>query len=227
MILQLLKDESSEVRLNVVSRLDVIVSVVGIEHLSAALLPAVVALTEDPQWRVRQTIIDYIPDLASHLGQAFFADRLAPLALSALGDAVFEVRKSSVSAVRRLIGIFGIDWTINSLLPVILDPLAGNRNYLRRQTALLLISETASVLDVSTLQSVYGPILETLSKDPVPNVRLSVAKCLREVVPLVSASDSSDFFLQGSVVPMLQALDRDSDTDVHHEAFLALRLVPS
>lgn len=67
MILQQLRDDSSEVRLNVISRLDVIVDVIGIEKLSTSLLPAIVNLAEDRQWRVRQTIIEYIPELSAHL----------------------------------------------------------------------------------------------------------------------------------------------------------------
>lgn len=67
MILQFLRDDSSEVRLNVISKLDVIVGVMGIEQLSTSLLPAIVTLAEDRQWRVRQTIIEYIPDLIAHL----------------------------------------------------------------------------------------------------------------------------------------------------------------
>lgn len=71
MILQFLRDDSSEVRLNVISKLNVIVQVMGIDQLAVSLLPAIVALAEDRQWRVRQTIIEYIPDLASHLVKLF------------------------------------------------------------------------------------------------------------------------------------------------------------
>jgi serine/threonine-protein phosphatase 2A regulatory subunit A len=67
MILQLLRDESSEVRLNVISKLDIIVDVIGIDLLSVSLLPAIINLAEDKQWRVRKTIIEYIPELSSHL----------------------------------------------------------------------------------------------------------------------------------------------------------------
>ena len=72
MILQLLRDESPDVRLNVISKLDIIVDVVGIDQLSASLLPAVIALAEDRQWRVRQTIIEYVPELSAHLVAAQF-----------------------------------------------------------------------------------------------------------------------------------------------------------
>ena len=67
MILQLLRDDTSDVRLNVIGKLDVIFCVIGVQQLSDSLLPAIVALAEDRQWRVRQTIIGYIPELSTHL----------------------------------------------------------------------------------------------------------------------------------------------------------------
>lgn len=42
-------------------------AVIGIELLSQSLLPAIVELAEDRQWRVRLAIIEYIPLLASQL----------------------------------------------------------------------------------------------------------------------------------------------------------------
>eukprot|EP01050_Picozoa_sp_SAG11_P032222 SAG11_NODE_10369_length_836_cov_1.533243_2_plen_171_part_01 len=47
--LQLLREDSSEVRLNVIGGLDVVSSVVGVDQLSQSLLPAVIELAEDKQ----------------------------------------------------------------------------------------------------------------------------------------------------------------------------------
>ena len=41
--------------------------VLDLEQLSQHLLPAIVELAEDRQWRVRLAIIDYIPLLAEQL----------------------------------------------------------------------------------------------------------------------------------------------------------------
>src|SRR5687767_9075846 len=67
LFLHLLKDEFPEVRLNIISKLDAVNKVIGIEMLSQSLLPAIVELAEDRQWRVRLAIIEYIPLLASQL----------------------------------------------------------------------------------------------------------------------------------------------------------------
>jgi len=67
LFLHLLKDDFPDVRLNIISKLDSVNKVIGIEPLSQSLLPAIVELAEDRQWRVRLAIIEYIPLLASQL----------------------------------------------------------------------------------------------------------------------------------------------------------------
>lgn len=89
LFLQLLKDDFPEVRLNIISKLDEVnkvrsfvvrahflgvsnkqqlhFQVIGVEMLSQSLLPAIVELAEDRQWRVRLAIIEYIPLLADQL----------------------------------------------------------------------------------------------------------------------------------------------------------------
>src|SRR3990167_6751121 len=59
LFLKLLQDEFYEVRLSVISRLDGINQVVGIELLSDSLLPAIIQLAEERQWRVRLAIINF------------------------------------------------------------------------------------------------------------------------------------------------------------------------
>ncbi|KAG9444059.1 hypothetical protein H6P81_015399 [Aristolochia fimbriata] len=54
----LLKDEFPDVRLNIISKLDQVNQVIGIDLLSHSLLPAIVELAEDRQWRVRLAIIE-------------------------------------------------------------------------------------------------------------------------------------------------------------------------
>jgi len=89
LFLLLLKDEFPDVRLNIISKLDSVNKVIGINMLSQSLLPAIIELAEDKQWRVRMAIIEYVPLLASQLGPEFFDDKLSDLCLTWLGDTVF------------------------------------------------------------------------------------------------------------------------------------------
>ena len=67
MLTKLLKDENAEVRLNSLSNLDTLNRVIGMELLTQSLLPALVELAEDTQWRIRIAIINYIPVLVGQL----------------------------------------------------------------------------------------------------------------------------------------------------------------
>lgn len=55
-----LKDECPEVRLNIISNLDCVNEVIGIQQLSQSLLPAIVELAEDSKWRVRRVVHTYM-----------------------------------------------------------------------------------------------------------------------------------------------------------------------
>ena len=72
LFLKLLKDVFPEVRLNIISKLEAVNKVIGLELLSQSLLPAIIELAEDTQWRVRLAIINYIPLLANQLVNFLF-----------------------------------------------------------------------------------------------------------------------------------------------------------
>lgn len=101
--LALLKDDTVDVRLNIISSLDKVNDVIGAfffelnpllhtpsfagaSQLSTSLLPAIVELVEDGKWRVRLAIVECMPLLAQKLGQAFFEEKLLPLCLTWLID---------------------------------------------------------------------------------------------------------------------------------------------
>ena len=81
-----LKDDCAEVRLNIISNLESVNKVIGIQQLSQSLLPAITELAEDTKWRVRLAINEYMPLLAEQLGVQFFDDRLNALCQAWLVD---------------------------------------------------------------------------------------------------------------------------------------------
>lgn len=161
LFLHLLKDEFPDVRLNIISRLETVnsgmsptsnlfemgvdlsdISVIGIELLSQSLLPAIVELAEDKQWRVRQAIIEYIPLLANQLGVQFFDEQLGNLCMSWLGDNVYSIREAATVNLKRLTEVFGVDWARNAIVPKVLQ-MGGHPNYLYRMTTIFAITVSA------------------------------------------------------------------------------------
>lgn len=114
-------------------------SVIGIDLLSQSLLPAIVQLAEDKQWRVRLAIIEYIPLLASQLGVKFFDEQLSDLCMGWLGDTVFSIREAATQNLKKLTEVFGVDWSKESIIPKVIA-MGQHPNYLYRMTTCFAVS---------------------------------------------------------------------------------------
>jgi serine/threonine-protein phosphatase 2A regulatory subunit A len=155
MFLQMLKDEFPDVRLHIISKLELVnqgerflsifqvleltQTVIGIDLLSQSLLPAIVQLAEDKQWRVRLAIIEYIPLLASQLGQEFFDEKLAALCMGWLGDTVFSIRDAATKNLKKLTEVFGVGWANEAIIPKVMA-MGAHPNYLYRMTTCFAIT---------------------------------------------------------------------------------------
>jgi serine/threonine-protein phosphatase 2A regulatory subunit A len=202
----------SQVRLNIISNLDKINAVIGVELLSHALLPAIVELAEDTNWRVRSAIIEHMPMLAQRLGTEFFSDKLNTLCLTWLSDSVFSVRKTAVDVLPKLAQLFGDEWTKDQIIPH-LDRMHVNTNYLQRMTALYGVQQLAVMISASVLESSLFPLVLEMATDAVPNVRFTVAKTLHLMKPRMHSVGLVD-----QLSNVLQTMSDDSDRDVRYYA---------
>ena len=62
--LALLRDESSDVRLNLFKKLEELNNVIGLENLQQSIVPALKDLSEDKSWRIKLSVIEQYPGLA-------------------------------------------------------------------------------------------------------------------------------------------------------------------
>ena len=124
-----------------------IIIVIGIELLSQSLLPAIVQLAEDKQWRVRLAIIEYIPLLASQLGVRFFDEKLTALCMGWLGDTVFSIREAATHNLKKLTEVFGVEWANEAIIPKVLA-MGAHPNYLYRMTTCFAITVRSTVPDI-------------------------------------------------------------------------------
>lgn len=166
-------------------------AVIGIDSLSQSLLPAIVELAEDKQWRVREAIINYIPLLAQQLGVAFFDEQLSVLCMTWLGDTVFSIREAATINLRKLTEVFGVEWAKQTILPKVLE-LGKHPNYLYRMTTIFAISTMAPALDRPTIAKTVLPTVSALMADPIPNIRFNVAKALEVLAHLLLGTHDPD-----------------------------------
>nr|CAH8862808.1 unnamed protein product [Trichobilharzia regenti] len=211
-----LNDDNPEVRLNVISNLEQVNSVIGIDHLETSLLPAIVQLAEDPKWRVRLAIIEYMPLLAEQLGLEFFGDQLTELCLSWLVDQVYAIREAAVENLVRLCIKFGPEWASNFYIPKIIH-LSRDENYLHRMICLQSIISLCKVVSPTICCQYLLPTVLSMHTDNVPNVRFKVAQALSNLGLQLDAKD-----IDSEVKACLHRLAEDSDTDVKFYAYEAM-----
>lgn len=65
----MLRDESSDVRLNLFKRLNDLNKVIGLENLQQAIVPALKELSEDKNWRIKLSVVEQYPRIAEELGE--------------------------------------------------------------------------------------------------------------------------------------------------------------
>ena len=74
--MELLKDDNSEVKNNVVSGLVKIAHVIGSDLLNTQLLTTLENMTKDGQWRVRMGVFELIAELAVIFGKDSYCKHL-------------------------------------------------------------------------------------------------------------------------------------------------------
>ena len=216
--LSLLKDISPDVRLNVFSNLDQVNSVIGVELLAQSLLPALEELSEDKHWRVRLAVIEHIPLLASQLGPEFFQEKLGAQCMKWLEDQVASIREAATIALQKIAKEFGPVWAKEYLVPQVIQ-MIENQHYLYRMTVLVTISMLALVVDGDVVHGLMLPAIIDCAKDPVPNVKFSVAKNLQK---MMQESVLEKTAVSQVVQPCLKELSEDTDVDVRFFACQAL-----
>jgi serine/threonine-protein phosphatase 2A regulatory subunit A len=228
MLLLLFRDEASEVRLNVISNLTSINDVIGVELLSQSLLPAIAELAQDTKWRVRLAVIQHLPVLAKQLGKDFFTEKLSSLCTTWLADDVHSIRKAAAVNLKELSETFGDDWTRKQIIPTIEKLHTNKVKFSHRMTALYATQVLLQCLSADIVEHNVIPILLSLSDDPVPNVRLTVAKTLHYIIapppsqqrPMGDLTESAS--IVSSIISALTKLSDDPDRDVKFYADKAL-----
>ncbi|KAH0854828.1 hypothetical protein HID58_037132, partial [Brassica napus] len=202
----LFKDEFPDVCLNIISKLDQVNQVIGIDLLSRSLLPAIVELFEDRHWRV----------VAS-----------STLCMQWLQDKVHSIRDAAANNLKRLAEEFGHEWAMQHIVPQFLE-MINNPHYLYRMTILRAVSLLAPVIGSEITCSKLLPVVITASKDRqynkqgffiyhrVPNIKFNVAKVLQSLIPIV---------VENMIRPGLVELSEDPDVDVRFFANQALQSI--
>ncbi len=172
-----------------ISSLDAINSIVGVEMLSQSLFPAIVDLAQDHKWRVRLAIIDLVPMLGKQLGVDFFNDKLVSLCMGWLSDDVFSIRKEQI-------------------VPKV-QKMYNHTSFSQRLTALYAVQVLLPALTAKIIEESIMPLIAAMASDAVPNIRFTVAKTLEVAIPVFRSKDISVTEASSILTKLSKDLDRD------------------
>ena len=202
-----------------------------ISLLEESIIPSVLELALDSDWRVRLGIVEKMPALAKQFGLRFFDDRLFDLSLATLEDNGADIRRSAASNQLQIARIFddaksgdeAFGWTTSKLIPSLIQKARSSKHYLHRIAYLLSFKFLIEGLGAKRGESILMEILNYLCKDSVANVRF---KACQIVSFLADHNLINRPVLSSQIIPKLKSvIEEDPDVDVVYFATQCLDAV--
>lgn len=218
LVLEILRDNSPDIKVCIFSDLEGIFSVVGSENLSQIIMPSLEELSDDKQWRVKLKIVQCFPLLGKQLGLDFFEEHFLPIIKKLAFDSVYSVRDGVTQVVKDLFPIFGVKWVENSIAKEMCEKSTDDQ-YSKRLTLILFIKSVSSLFSTEFMLSTVIPCINDMASDRVANIRLNVVKTIKDIFLSVKDPQAKD-----SLKISLRLLNKDEDTDVRFYAEQALRV---
>ena len=216
-LLDLLKDDNSEVRLNVASNMHRLAGQVGSEILSGNLLSILTPMTKDPQWRVRMAVYELIGELGLAFGESIYQRQLAEIFMSYLTNTAASVRMMGVKMIGKLAKAFGTNWVQESLIPKVVESYnIDQQGYNYRMCALETLSAVLPFVHTQAISEKIVPIFVKACTDRIPNVQFCVARILKDNCTLIDVND-----FNSQILPKLTDMMGESDKDVAYFAYQA------
>jgi len=216
-----MKDEFHDVRLNIVSHAGLFCEVLSVEGLVHSLLHTIQSLIMDNHWRIRESVVIQVPKLAKLFGIDMFQSKLEALFLSSLRDSVHSVRDAAIRNIKQISTEFGPQWTVEHLMPKIMEQYSQSAGYANRVTTLAVLPQVAQVMTDTHIENLILPLLLKAIKDSVPNVRFKGCRVFAEMLEQKKFSKDG----QDKIRATLAELEHDSDSDVQYYALRAIALM--
>mmetsp|Transcript_47637 Transcript_47637/g.136016 ORF Transcript_47637/g.136016 Transcript_47637/m.136016 type:complete len:588 (-) Transcript_47637:73-1836(-) len=222
LISDLMKDDFHDVRLHMVSHFGLICEVLSVDMVHSLLL-IVSNLIVDPNWRIRQSVLEQVPKLAKLYGADLFQSKLEAFFLSRLQDSVHSVRQAAINHLSEITDTFGSQWTVEHLLPKLVEQHTQSASYANRLTTLHALPQVAGVMTSEQIVQFVVPLMIKATKDNVPNVRFCACRTISWMMEHHSLGPAC---INSQIKPALQELEHDSDIDVQYFAQQALQSCP-
>jgi serine/threonine-protein phosphatase 2A regulatory subunit A len=227
LVLDLFKDEYHEARLAVVQQAGLVCEVLGMDAIAtvnSSMINALQVLIMDNQWRIRLAVVEQIGILAKQFGVEVFQSKFETVFLSSIDDSVFYVRMRAVEVLRKVAKIFGSTWTVEHLLPKILEHYNADTGFVMRVTVIRTMHKLADVLSPEQIMEHLFPVLIRGANDAVPSVRCQALETINMWMTDPNSGLTPEM-LARNLRSDVQRLQNDTDSDVQIQVYQCLKLI--
>jgi serine/threonine-protein phosphatase 2A regulatory subunit A len=187
--LDLIKDEDHDIRMVIFKHLDKLNEVVNIDNFVQGIIPSLIEISENNNWRVRSQVEETFPVFARIVTRKLFLDNIMPICLKCLTDPVYAIRQRTCKIMKRLYDIFKGEDFEKKLLNKI-SSMAKSDSYLIRITVVLLIKEfLVDEYELDFMEKKLFPYISKLSDDKIPNIRQACSVVIKKMVRITKNKD--------------------------------------
>ena len=136
----MIKDESHDIRMALIKTLVQLHEVVNIDSFVNGIIPSLIEISNNPNWRIRNQISETIPVLARILNKKIFMDSILSTCTKWLTDPVYAIRESACKLMKKLYDMFKGEEFEKKLLDK-LNEMKSSDSYLIRNTVTILVKE--------------------------------------------------------------------------------------
>ena len=207
--LDLIKDEDHDIRMVIIKNLDKLNEVVNIDNFVQGIIPSLVEISDNNNWRVRAQVGEIIPVFARIVNRKLFLENILPICIKWLTDPVYAIRERTCKIIKRLYDIFkGEDFEKKILTKI--SSMSKSDNYLIRNTVVFLIKEfLIDEYELDFMEKKLFPYIEKLSDDKIPNVRQACSIVIKKLVRLSKNKD-----VVKECKSIIDELKKDKDLEV-------------
>ena len=207
--LDLIKDEDHDIRMVIIKNLDKLNEVVNIDNFVQGIIPSLIEISDNNNWRVRAQVEETVPVFARIVNRKLFLENIMPICIKWLTDPVYAIRQRACKIMKRLYDIFKGEDFEKKLLNKI-SSMAKSDSYLLRITIVLLIKEfLIDEYELDFMEKKLFPYISKLSDDKIPNVRQACSVVIKKLVRL---SKNKDVVKECKLI--IDELKKDKDLEV-------------
>jgi serine/threonine-protein phosphatase 2A regulatory subunit A len=164
-------------------------AVIGSDEIEKHIIPPILEMSNDKNWRVKLAIIEFIPLLCELIDKEVFKQKLEGVVLGWLADNVFQIREEAINTLMTLKdNLFDLQW-LEQLLEAKMEEFYAHQRFALRIHTLFIIQKSFDKVSKEFLNEKEFSYLQKLSEDPVPNIKFTVAKTLELIYSKLTNSN--------------------------------------